>query len=223
MIAPIPEEEVKAEPSPPPQVSLSCLLPSNRLQKKKKNRCFTCKKKVGLLGIKCRCENLFCTTHRQPEDHACEFDHGAVKKEILAKQLEKMGAHILAIKDMAGLCKPEAARKLVQTLKGEIGIPIHFHTHDTAGIQAAAILNAAEVGVGNNILGFVFHQAGDSHYGFAHIVISEASLGGGYVGPGLKVRAWAYNDEPGAAIHVEPIPAPPAAAGVSQPSWRRIS
>jgi len=65
----------------------------------------------------------------------------------LAKQLEKMGAHILAIKDMAGLCKPEAAAKLVKTLKQEIGIPIHFHTHDTNGIQAAAYLKAADVGV----------------------------------------------------------------------------
>ena len=63
----------------------------------------------------------------------------------LAKDLEKMGAHILAIKDMAGLCKPEAARQLIKTLKQEVGIPIHFHTHDTAGVQAAAILNAAEV------------------------------------------------------------------------------
>ncbi len=55
----------------------------------------------------------------------------------LAKELEKMGAHILAIKDMAGLCKPYAAEVLVQTLKQEIGIPIHFHTHDTSGVQAA--------------------------------------------------------------------------------------
>lgn len=62
----------------------------------------------------------------------------------LAKQLEKLGAHILAIKDMAGLCKPDAARTLVKTLKQEIGIPIHFHTHDTAGIQAASILAAAD-------------------------------------------------------------------------------
>ena len=62
----------------------------------------------------------------------------------LAKELEKMGAHILAIKDMAGLCKPYAAEMLVQTLKQEIGIPIHFHTHDTAGMQAASILKAAE-------------------------------------------------------------------------------
>ncbi|MEM7474271.1 MAG: pyruvate carboxylase [Planctomycetota bacterium] len=65
----------------------------------------------------------------------------------LAKQLEKMGAHILAIKDMAGLLKPEAARQLVRALKQEIGIPIHFHTHDTAGIQAASILAAAEEGL----------------------------------------------------------------------------
>jgi pyruvate carboxylase len=63
----------------------------------------------------------------------------------LAKELEKMGAHILAIKDMAGLCKPYAVERLVKTLKEEIGIPIHFHTHDTAGIQAASILKASEV------------------------------------------------------------------------------
>ena len=64
----------------------------------------------------------------------------------LAKELENMGAHILAIKDMAGLCKPYAAEKLVKTLKGEIGIPIHFHTHDMSGVQAASILKAAEEG-----------------------------------------------------------------------------
>ena len=65
----------------------------------------------------------------------------------LAKKLEGMGAHILAIKDMAGLCKPAAAKLLVATLKQEIGIPIHFHTHDTAGIQAASLLNAAGEGL----------------------------------------------------------------------------
>ncbi|MSQ97592.1 MAG: pyruvate carboxylase [Gemmataceae bacterium] len=65
----------------------------------------------------------------------------------LARQLEKMGAHVLAIKDMAGLCKPAAAGKLVAALKQEIGIPIHFHTHDTAGIQAASVLEAAKAGV----------------------------------------------------------------------------
>ena len=65
----------------------------------------------------------------------------------LAKELERMGAHVLAIKDMAGLCKPYAAHKLVKTLREEIGLPIHFHTHDTSGINASSILKAAEAGV----------------------------------------------------------------------------
>jgi pyruvate carboxylase len=64
----------------------------------------------------------------------------------LAKELERMGTHILAIKDMAGLLKPLAARKLVKALKDEVGVPIHFHTHDTAGIQGASYLMAAEAG-----------------------------------------------------------------------------
>jgi pyruvate carboxylase len=65
----------------------------------------------------------------------------------LAKELERLGAHILAIKDMAGLCKPYAAELLVKTLKQEVGIPIHFHTHDMSGVQAASILKAADVGL----------------------------------------------------------------------------
>jgi pyruvate carboxylase len=65
----------------------------------------------------------------------------------MAKELERMGAHMLAIKDMAGLCRPYAAEKLVKTLREEIGIPIHFHTHDTSGINAASVLKAAEAGV----------------------------------------------------------------------------
>ncbi len=65
----------------------------------------------------------------------------------LAKELERMGAHMIAIKDMAGLCRPFAARKLVKALKDEIGIPVHFHTHDTAGVQASSILQASDAGV----------------------------------------------------------------------------
>ena len=65
----------------------------------------------------------------------------------MAKELEKRGAHFLAIKDMSGLLKPYAAKKLVSTLKQEVGIPIHFHTHDTSGNQVAACLMAAEAGV----------------------------------------------------------------------------
>ncbi len=65
----------------------------------------------------------------------------------LAQELEKAGANLLAIKDMAGLCKPLAARKLVKALKETVGIPIHFHTHDSAGGQIASLLLAAEEGV----------------------------------------------------------------------------
>lgn len=65
----------------------------------------------------------------------------------MAKELERMGAHIIAIKDMAGLCKPFAASKLIRALKQEVGIPIHFHTHDTGGTQIAAILEGANEGL----------------------------------------------------------------------------
>ncbi len=65
----------------------------------------------------------------------------------LARELEKMGAHFLAIKDMAGLCRPYAAFQLVKALKDEIGLPIHFHTHDTSGINAASILRASDAQV----------------------------------------------------------------------------
>lgn len=65
----------------------------------------------------------------------------------MAKELEKMGAHILGIKDMAGLLKPFAAEKLVKALKEEVGIPIHLHTHDTSGNGGAMLIMAARAGV----------------------------------------------------------------------------
>ena len=65
----------------------------------------------------------------------------------MAKELERRGSHILGIKDMSGLLKPMAAAKLIKTLKQEIGIPIHLHTHDTSGNGVAAILMAAQAGV----------------------------------------------------------------------------
>ncbi|MFR2891704.1 pyruvate carboxylase [Peptoniphilus grossensis] len=64
-----------------------------------------------------------------------------------AKELEKTGAHIIGIKDMSGLLKPYAAKKLIKNLKEEIGLPIHLHTHDTTGNGVATILQAAEAGV----------------------------------------------------------------------------
>ena len=65
----------------------------------------------------------------------------------LARDLERAGCHILGLKDMAGLLKPAAARVLVKTLKEEVGLPIHFHTHDTSGIAGASILAAVDSGV----------------------------------------------------------------------------
>jgi pyruvate carboxylase len=65
----------------------------------------------------------------------------------LAKQLESSGAHILAIKDMAGLLKPYAASELVGALRQNISIPIHLHTHDTSSLQCATYLKAIEAGV----------------------------------------------------------------------------
>jgi pyruvate carboxylase len=65
----------------------------------------------------------------------------------MAKELVSMGTHVLGIKDMAGLCKPYAAHALVKALRDEVGVPIHFHTHDTSGINAGSILRAADAGV----------------------------------------------------------------------------
>jgi pyruvate carboxylase len=65
----------------------------------------------------------------------------------LAKELEKRGANLIAIKDMAGLCKPVAAERLINTLREEVGVPIHFHTHDIGGAQAASVLRGADVGL----------------------------------------------------------------------------
>jgi pyruvate carboxylase len=65
----------------------------------------------------------------------------------MARELEKRGANLIAIKDMAGLCKPYAAAALVKALREAVGVPIHFHTHDIGGAQAASVLRAAEEGL----------------------------------------------------------------------------
>jgi len=99
----------------------------------------------AVLGTDAICEAAICYTGDILDKSRTKYD---LKYYVqMAKELEKMGAHILAIKDMAGLCKPYAAELLVKTLKQEIGIPIHFHTHDTSGVQAAAVLKASEAGV----------------------------------------------------------------------------
>ena len=65
----------------------------------------------------------------------------------LARRLEDAGAHMLCIKDMAGLLKPRAAKMLITALRERLSIPIHLHTHDTSGIQSATYLQAIEAGV----------------------------------------------------------------------------
>src|SRR5262249_34328759 len=65
----------------------------------------------------------------------------------LARKLEKCGANIIAIKDMAGLCKPIAALRLIKALRQAVGVPIHFHTHDIGGAQVASVLQGAAAGL----------------------------------------------------------------------------
>jgi pyruvate carboxylase len=65
----------------------------------------------------------------------------------LAEQIVEAGAHILAIKDMAGLLRAEAAERLVTALRDRFDLPVHLHTHDTAGGQLATLLTASRAGV----------------------------------------------------------------------------
>lgn len=91
------------------------------------------------------CEAAICYTGDIFDPQRSKFD---LKYYVtMAKQLEKVGAHILGIKDMAGVCRPRAIRTLVSALRDETGLPIHFHTHDTSGIAAASVIAAVEAGV----------------------------------------------------------------------------
>jgi pyruvate carboxylase len=91
------------------------------------------------------CEATICYTGDILDPNRAKYD---IKYYVnMAKDLEAAGAHILGLKDMAGLLKPAAAHALIGTLKQEIGLPIHFHTHDTSGISGATIIAASEAGV----------------------------------------------------------------------------
>ncbi|WP_022704082.1 pyruvate carboxylase [Pseudorhodobacter ferrugineus] len=91
------------------------------------------------------CEGTICYTGDMLNPDRAKYD---LKYYVaMGKDLKAAGAHVLGLKDMAGLLKPAAARVLVKALKEEVGLPIHFHTHDTAGIACATILAAAEAGV----------------------------------------------------------------------------
>ncbi|MBP0481157.1 pyruvate carboxylase [Sagittula salina] len=65
----------------------------------------------------------------------------------MAKELRDAGAHVIGLKDMAGLLKANAAYALVKALKEEVGLPVHFHTHDTSGAAIATIMEASRAGV----------------------------------------------------------------------------
>ncbi|WP_237155164.1 pyruvate carboxylase [Oryzibacter oryziterrae] len=91
------------------------------------------------------CEAAICYTGDILDPNRAKYD---LKYYVsLAKELERAGAHIIGIKDMAGLLKPAAARVLFKALRESTDLPLHFHTHDTSGIAAASVLVAAEEGV----------------------------------------------------------------------------
>ena len=91
------------------------------------------------------CEGTICYTGDMLDPDRAKYD---LKYYVdRARELKDAGAHVLGLKDMAGLLKPAAARVLVKTLKQEIGLPVHFHTHDTSGAAAATILAACDAGV----------------------------------------------------------------------------
>lgn len=91
------------------------------------------------------CEGSICYTGDILNPDRAKYD---LKYYVdMGKQLRDAGAHVLGLKDMAGLLKPAAARQLVKALREEVGLPIHFHTHDTSGVAGATILAAADAGV----------------------------------------------------------------------------
>ena len=90
------------------------------------------------------CEAALCYTGNLNDPKQTKYDLAYYLR--LARELKSAGAHILGIKDMAGLCQPRAAYTLVKALKEEIGLPVHFHTHDTSGIAAASVLAAVDAG-----------------------------------------------------------------------------
>ena len=90
------------------------------------------------------CEGTLCYTGDLTNSARPKYD---LKYYVgLAQELERAGAHILCVKDMAGLLKPSAAMQLFRALRGATNLPLHFHTHDTSGIAAATVLAAVEAG-----------------------------------------------------------------------------
>ena len=91
------------------------------------------------------CEGAICYTNDVTNPNERKY---TLKYYLnLVKDLEKLGVNIIAIKDMAGLCKPGATRLLIKEIKNTTNLPIHFHTHDTSGTSSASVLAAIDEGV----------------------------------------------------------------------------
>ncbi|QEE35159.1 pyruvate carboxylase [Octadecabacter sp. SW4] len=91
------------------------------------------------------CEGTICYTGDMLDPDRSKYD---LKYYIgMAKEMEKAGAHVLGLKDMAGLMKSGTATALITALKNEVGLPIHFHTHDTSGAAISTVLAASAAGV----------------------------------------------------------------------------
>ncbi|MDQ1849557.1 pyruvate carboxylase [Gemmobacter fulvus] len=91
------------------------------------------------------CEGTICYTGDLLDPNRAKYDLSYYV--AMGRDLKAAGAHVLGLKDMAGLLKPASARILIKALKEEVGLPIHFHTHDTSGIAGATVLAACEAGV----------------------------------------------------------------------------
>ena len=91
------------------------------------------------------CEGAICYTNdvNNPEEKKYTLKYYL----NLVQSLDKLGVNIIAIKDMAGLCKPDAIRLLIREIKNSTNLPIHFHTHDTSGTASASVLAAIDEGV----------------------------------------------------------------------------
>ncbi|SDD70535.1 pyruvate carboxylase [Paracoccus isoporae] len=99
----------------------------------------------AVIGTGKICEAAICYTGDINDPDRAKYDLQYYVS--MGKELRDAGAHILGLKDMAGLLKPAAAGKLIRALKDEVGLPIHFHTHDTSGMGGASYLAAAAAGV----------------------------------------------------------------------------
>jgi pyruvate carboxylase len=138
----------------------------------------------AVLNAGALCEGAICYTGDLFD--AARGKYGLNYYVGIARELQQAGVHILAIKDMAGVCRPRAAAALVKALKEETGLPVHFHTHDTSGIAAASALAAVEAGV-DAVDGALDAMSGLTSQ--PNLPAMASALAGAERDPGLSPRA----------------------------------